>query len=113
MHIYMKQKRPFQKKIEAKMIGCSWHINFAFPKIAKGIRINSIVSEHNHPLNPLIVEIVSKFQRLTNEMLDKIKFLMIQGRMGIPSQYNLLVASFFNKTINKKDLSNAIQKFKK
>ena len=33
--------------------------------------------------------------------------------MGIPSQYNLLVASFFNKTINKKDLSNTIQKFKK
>src|ERR1043165_4879607 len=33
--------------------------------------------------------------------------------MSIPTQYNLLVASFPNKVINKKDLSNAIQQFKK
>jgi len=33
--------------------------------------------------------------------------------MGISTQYNLLVASFPNKVINKKDLSNAIQQFKK
>ena len=33
--------------------------------------------------------------------------------MSIPIQYNLLVASFPNKVINKKDLSNAIQQFKK
>ncbi|GBB95305.1 hypothetical protein RclHR1_25090002 [Rhizophagus clarus] len=31
----------------------------------------------------------------------------------MPNQYNLLVASFPDKTINRKDLSNAIQKFKK
>lgn len=46
-------------------------------------------------------------------MLEKIKFWTIQGKMGIPNQYNLLVASFPDKTINRKDLSNAIQKFKK
>ena len=45
-------------------------------------------------------------------MLEKIKFWTIQGKMGIPTQYNLLVASFPDKVINKKDLSNAIQKFK-
>ena len=33
--------------------------------------------------------------------------------MGIATQYNLLVASFPQKVINKKDLSNAIQRFKK
>ena len=46
-------------------------------------------------------------------MLEKIKFWTIHGRMGIPNQYNLLLASFPGKTINRKDLSNAIQKFKK
>ena len=46
-------------------------------------------------------------------MLEKVKFWTIHGRMGISTQYNLLVALFPNKVINKKDLSNAIQQFKK
>ena len=46
-------------------------------------------------------------------MLEKVKFWTIQGRMGMPTQYNLLVALFSDKVINKKDLSNAIQQFKK
>ncbi|CAB4405904.1 unnamed protein product [Rhizophagus irregularis] len=46
-------------------------------------------------------------------MLEKVKFWTIEGRLGISTQYNLLVASFPNKVINKKDLSNAIQQFKK
>ncbi|PKY61142.1 hypothetical protein RhiirA4_412890, partial [Rhizophagus irregularis] len=79
----------------------------AFPKTAKGVRINSII----HSLNPLIIETAPKFRRLTNEMLEKIKFWTIEGKMGMPNQYNLLVASFPDKTINRKDLSNAIQKF--
>ena len=48
-----------------------------------------------------------------DKMLEKIKFWMIQGKIGISTQYNLLVALFPDKIINKKDLSNAIQRFKK
>jgi hypothetical protein len=97
----------------SEMIRCPWHINMTFPKTAKGVQISSIIGEHNHALNPLIIETAPKFQKLTNEMLEKIKFWTIHGRMGITNQYNLLVASFPDKVINRKDLSNAIQKFKK
>ncbi|CAB4422729.1 unnamed protein product [Rhizophagus irregularis] len=75
---------------------------FSFPK---GVQINSII----HSLNPLIIETAPKFRRLTNEMLEKIKFWTIEGKMGMPNQYNLLVASFPDKTINRKDLSNATE----
>ncbi|CAB4473025.1 unnamed protein product [Rhizophagus irregularis] len=95
------------------MIGCLWHINLSFPKSGNGVRINSIVGIHNHDMNPCITEIAPKFRKLTDKMLKKIKFWTIEGRLGIPTQYNLLVASFPNKVINKKDLSNAIQQFKK
>ncbi|PKC58372.1 hypothetical protein RhiirA1_471076 [Rhizophagus irregularis] len=76
----------------------------AFSKTAKGVQINSIISEHNHSLNPLIIETAPKFQRLTNEMLEKIKFWIIEGKMKMSNQYNLLVAFFSDKTINRKDL---------
>ncbi len=46
-------------------------------------------------------------------MLENIKFWIIQKKISITTQYNLLVASFLDKVINKKDLSNAIQQFKK
>jgi hypothetical protein len=46
-------------------------------------------------------------------MLEKVKFWTIQGKMGISTQHNLLTALFSDKVINKKDLSNAIQQFKK
>ncbi len=42
-------------------------------------------------------------------MLENIKFWTIQERIGITTQYNLLVVSFSDKVINKKDLSNTIQ----
>ncbi|CAB5358760.1 unnamed protein product [Rhizophagus irregularis] len=98
---------------DSEMIGCLWHINFSFPKSGNGICINSIVGIHNHDMNPCITEIALKFQKLTDKMLEKVKFWTIEGRLGISTQYNLLVASFPNKVINKKDLSNAIQQFKK
>ena len=95
------------------MIRYSWHINLTFPKSKNGICINSIIGNHNHNMNPLIAETAPKFRKLTNEMLEKIKFWTIQGKMSMSTQYNLLVALFSNRIINKKDLSNAIQQFKK
>src|SRR3989337_1370320 len=79
---------------DSEMIGCSWHINFSFPKSASGVRITSILGEHNHDMNPLVSEIAPKFRKLTDEMLEKIKFWTIQGKMGMSTQYNLLEALF-------------------
>ncbi|CAG8671490.1 8685_t:CDS:2 [Dentiscutata erythropus] len=80
---------------------------------AFGIQITSVVSAHNHPMNPLITEIAPRFHRLTDDMLEKIKFWTINGRLGMSIQYNLLTASFPGKKVNKKDLSNAIECYKK
>ena len=91
------------------MIGYLWHINITFPKSANRVWINSIVSEYNYNMNPLITEIAPKFWKLTDKMLENIKFWTIQERIGITTQYNLLVVSFSDKVINKKDLSNTIQ----
>jgi hypothetical protein len=62
---------------DSEMIGCPWHINIAFPKSINGVRINNIVGEHNHDMNPLITEIAPKFRKLTDKMLENIKFWII------------------------------------
>ncbi|GES75259.1 hypothetical protein GLOIN_2v1476734 [Rhizophagus clarus] len=102
-----------RRERDSEMIGCPWYINLSFPKFSNGVQINSVIGEHNHEMNPLISEIAPRFRKLTDKMLEKIKFWTIQGRMGLSTQYNLLVALFPDKVINKKDLSNAIQQFKK
>ena len=66
----------------SEMIGCPWHINMSFPKTEKGVRITSIIGEHNHPLNPLIMEISPKFQKLTDEMLEKSNFGQFTEKWG-------------------------------
>ncbi|CAG8776849.1 13835_t:CDS:1, partial [Cetraspora pellucida] len=97
---------------DSEMIDCSWPINLAFPKMEKEVRINSILGEHNHKMNTLVTEMAPKYQKLPYKMSEKVKFWTIQGKLGLPTQYNLLVASFSGQVINKKDLSNAIQQFK-
>ncbi|RGB23186.1 hypothetical protein C1646_774890 [Rhizophagus diaphanus] len=77
------------------------------------IQINSIIGKYNHDMNSLVGEIALKYQKLTDKMIEKVKFWTIQGKIGISTQYNLLVTLFSDKVINKKDLNNAIQQFKK
>ncbi|PKK73251.1 hypothetical protein RhiirC2_776271 [Rhizophagus irregularis] len=54
---------------DSKMTGCSWHVNLTFLKSGSGVRINSIIGNHNHNMNPLIAELALRFQKLTNKML--------------------------------------------
>ncbi|CAG8699479.1 10223_t:CDS:2, partial [Cetraspora pellucida] len=61
-----------RRERDSGMVGCSWHVNLSFPKMALGVRINSIVDEHNHPMNLLIVETALRFRRLTDDMLEKL-----------------------------------------
>ncbi|PKC73436.1 hypothetical protein RhiirA1_451236 [Rhizophagus irregularis] len=95
---------------DLEMTGCSWHVNLTFLKSGNGVRINSIIGNHNHNMNPLIAELAPRFQKLTNKMLMQIEFWTIHGKMGVSTQYNLLVALFPNNVINKKDL-NAYEKY--
>ncbi|CAG8717601.1 15457_t:CDS:2 [Cetraspora pellucida] len=109
--VYVDEKKNRRNR-DSERIGCPWHINLAFSKTTENIQVNSIVGSHNHEMNHLVSEIALRYQKLTYEMLDKIKFWTIQEKMGLITQYNLLVASFLRKIINKKDQSNAIQRFK-
>ncbi|CAG8560512.1 3591_t:CDS:2 [Dentiscutata erythropus] len=98
---------------ELEIIDCPWHINLSFSKIGNSVQINSIIGKYNHLMNPLIAETAPKFCYLTDEMYEKIKFWAVEGRLGATTQYNLLAASFPEKKINKKNLSNTIQHYKK
>ncbi|GET03826.1 hypothetical protein GLOIN_2v1476734 [Rhizophagus clarus] len=50
-----------RRKRDSEMIGCPWHINLSFPKFSNGVWINSVISEHNYEMNPLISEIAPRF----------------------------------------------------
>ncbi|CAG8636786.1 17316_t:CDS:2 [Racocetra fulgida] len=93
-----------RRERRSEMIGCTWQVNMSFPKKALKVQITSVVGVYCHTINSLIMKIASKFHCLTNEMLEK---------LSISMQYNLLTASFSDKKVNKKDLSNAIEHYKK
>ena len=55
---------------------------------------------------------VPKYRRLLEEILERIEFYVTKGNIGSKQIYPLLVASFSNQYIHKRDLYNTIQKFK-
>ncbi|CAG8646304.1 2115_t:CDS:2, partial [Gigaspora rosea] len=96
----------------SRKIKCPWHINLNMTKLSTEIRVNSLVNQHNHVLLPNTALYDSKFRKLSNKIMEKIKFYVTKGNMGSKQIYSLLVASFPEQVICKKDLYNAIQKFK-
>jgi hypothetical protein len=91
---------------------CPWKLNVAYPKSSNIVKINSFVDNHNHTLTSSIQEIAPRFRKLTTEMLADIEKYVIQGRMDSGSIYPLLQHDYPNHTIYKKDLYNAVYKFR-
>jgi hypothetical protein len=63
-------------------------------------------------MNPLVRKMVPKFRKFTQPMLDDIKFYVKHGTTDAKSIFPLIHAKFPDHPICKKDLYNAIQKFK-
>ncbi|CAG8707601.1 19639_t:CDS:2, partial [Gigaspora rosea] len=101
-----------QRQWPSRKIRCPWHINLTNPKSLSEVGITSIVGQHNHPMVPDITLYAPKYRRLSNEIMDQIKFYITKGNMVSKQIYSLLVTSFPDQIIGKQDLYNAIQKFK-
>ncbi|CAG8707328.1 2937_t:CDS:1, partial [Cetraspora pellucida] len=96
----------------SRKINCSWHINLTKPKSSTEVGITSICEEHNHSMLHNVELYASKYQNLTNSMMEDIKFYVTKGNMKAKQIYSLLVAKFSDYAILKKDIYNAIKRFK-
>ncbi|CAG8683833.1 24124_t:CDS:2, partial [Gigaspora rosea] len=85
-------------------------------KAKKGVTkiiCTSFVDEHNHEMDPMIIQTAPRFRKLSKEMLEDIEFYTRSTEgLGAKIQYNLLSAKYPNKYIDKKDLHNAIQRIR-
>ena len=100
-----------QRQRPAHKIMCPWHINLTRPKSSTEVGITSIVGEHNHDMISDI-HLHTPYRRLSNEILERIDFYVTKGNMGSKQIYPLLVASFPDQYIHRRDLYNAIQRFR-
>ncbi|CAG8812906.1 5729_t:CDS:10, partial [Cetraspora pellucida] len=73
----------------------------------------SFDDKHNHELNPIISQTAPWFCKLSKEMIGDIKFYICSTEgLGAKMQYNLLKTKYPDKYIDRKDLYNAIQRFR-
>ncbi|CAG8449821.1 13668_t:CDS:2 [Cetraspora pellucida] len=96
----------------SRKINCSWHINLTKPKSLTEVGITSIYKEHNHPMLCDVELYASKYRKLTDSMMKNIKFYVTKDNMKAKQIYSLLVAKFSDYAILKKDIYNAIKRFK-
>ncbi|CAB4389483.1 unnamed protein product [Rhizophagus irregularis] len=66
-----------------------------------------------HQCDPKTIELVPKNLRLSQLIIDKIEHYTTNGNLGAEQQYKLLVQEFPQYNIAKKNLYNAIQKFRR
>ncbi|CAG8588254.1 7994_t:CDS:2 [Cetraspora pellucida] len=79
-------------------INCPWHVNFNNRKGTTEIICTSFVNEHNHKMNLLVAQTTLHFHKLSDEMLEDIKFYTCSTEgIGATLQYNLLKAKYSNK----------------
>ncbi|CAG8727275.1 3441_t:CDS:2, partial [Cetraspora pellucida] len=94
-------------------INCSWHVNFNNRKNSAQIVCTSLCNNHNHEMNSIVVQTALRFRKLTEEMLKDIEFYIQSAEdIGAKMQYNLLKMKYLRKYVDKKDLSNTIQRFR-
>ncbi|CAG8846556.1 45437_t:CDS:2, partial [Gigaspora margarita] len=91
---------------------CSWEVSFYYGKIQQEIHLTKINNSHNHLCDPITIDLAPKNTRLSQSILDKIEHYTTNGHLNAGQQYDLLLKEFPQFHIKKKNLYNAIQKFR-
>jgi len=91
---------------------CPWQVCFYFGKNSAVIRLTKFDDNHNHQCDPATIDLAPKNSRLPKEILDKIEHYTTNGHLGAGQQYDLIIKEFPEHLIKKKNLYNAIQKFR-
>ena len=91
---------------------CPWQVGFYFGKNTNIIHLTKFDNNHNHRCDPVTIDLAPKNSRLPKTILDRIEHYTTNGRLGAGQQYDLLVKEFPEYLIKKKNLYNAIQKFR-
>ncbi|CAG8748799.1 24231_t:CDS:2, partial [Cetraspora pellucida] len=75
-------------------------------------QVTSIVRDHNHDMISDVHLYAFKYHKLSEEIKERIRFYVTKGNMESKQIYPLLVASFPDQYIHKRDLYNKVQKIK-
>jgi hypothetical protein len=70
------------------------------------------LNEHNYQCNPEIIDLVPKNLKFSQIILDKIEHYTVFDHLGAGQQYDLFAKKFSEHYIKKKNLYNAISKFR-
>ncbi|CAG8667795.1 18487_t:CDS:2 [Rhizophagus irregularis] len=91
---------------------CPWQVAFYYGKNTAVIRLTKLDNNHNHQCDPVTIDLAPKNCHLPKAVFDKIEHYITNGRLGAAQQYDLLTKEFPECHIKKKNLYNAIQKFR-
>ncbi|RIB27240.1 hypothetical protein C2G38_2161154 [Gigaspora rosea] len=97
---------------ESKKIGCQWQLNVGYQKISSEIVINKLVNNHNHSLALYRKEFAPSLRSFSQEVLDDIKFLTQECKLGTKAQCRYIAKKFPNQPLYDRDLYNAIHQYK-
>ncbi|CAB4405057.1 unnamed protein product [Rhizophagus irregularis] len=92
-------------------VGCPWKLNIWAKKDKNYLEVTTFKDQHvGHELSPLASRFVPTLQKLSEEILQEIRFLTVVAKVNATVQYRIIRKKFKTR-IFRTDLYNAIDKF--
>lgn len=94
-------------------VGCPWKLNIWAKKDKNYLEVTTFKDQHvGHKLSPLASWFVLTLQKLSEEILQEIRFLTVVAKVNATVQYRIIRKKFKTR-IFQTDLYNAIDKFRR
>ncbi|CAG8707921.1 9757_t:CDS:2, partial [Rhizophagus irregularis] len=94
-------------------VSCSWKLNIWAKKDKNYLEVTTFKDQHvGHKLSPLASQFVPTLQKLSEEILQEIRFLTVVAKVNATVQYRIIRKKFKTR-IFQTDLYNAIDKFRR
>jgi MULE transposase domain len=92
-------------------VGCPWKLNIWAKKDKNYLEVTTFKDQHvGHELSPLASRFVPTLRKLSEEILQEIRFLTVVAKVNATVQYRIIREKFKTK-VYRTDLYNAINKF--
>ena len=111
-HAEKAKSKASKRQTSSCRVECPWRVNIWAKKSKGYLQVTTLHDQHvGHELHPSAVKFVPTLRKLSDEIMEEIRFLTIIAKADATIQYRIIREKFKTR-IHRPDLYNAIRKFR-
>ncbi|CAB4429521.1 unnamed protein product [Rhizophagus irregularis] len=112
-HAGKAKSKSSKRQTSSCRVECSWKVNIWAKKSKGCLEVTILHDQHvGHELHPSAIKFVPTLRKLSDEIMEEIRFLTVVAKADATIQYRI-IREKFKIRIHRPDLYNAISKFRR